>query len=139
MSLSSLANTQAFGRGIRHNVVGYFLILTICGFIIWFTITVGRALNSPTATASIHKPETLLWSTLKDPLHDNLRGPLGILLMQIVVVVLAGRILSFIASRFQQPPVIGEMLAGILLGPSFLGLMSPAAMGFLFPHHQWTR
>src|SRR3989442_11187509 len=42
MSLSRLANTQAFGRGIRHNVVGYFLILTICGFIIWFTITVGR-------------------------------------------------------------------------------------------------
>src|SRR5437773_11383793 len=112
MSLSRLANTQAFGRGIRHNVVGYFLILTICGFIIWFTITVGRALNSPTATASIHKPETLLWSTLKDPLHDNLRGTLGILLMQIVVVVLAGRILSFIASSFYLTPVIGGVLAG---------------------------
>jgi len=53
--------------------------------------------------------------------------------MQIVVVVLAARMLSLIASTFRQPPVIGEMLAGILLGPSFLGLVSPAAMGFLFP------
>src|SRR2546427_10952648 len=41
--------------------------------------------------------------------------------------------LSLTALMLRQPPVIGEMLAGILLGPSFLGLVSPAGMGFLCP------
>jgi Kef-type K+ transport system membrane component KefB len=40
-----------------------------------------------------------------------------------------GRGLRFLG----QPPVIGEVLAGILLGPSFLGLLSPEAMHYLIP------
>jgi Kef-type K+ transport system membrane component KefB len=36
-------------------------------------------------------------------------------------------------SKIGQPRVIGEMIAGILLGPSFLGFFSPAAMATLFP------
>jgi Kef-type K+ transport system membrane component KefB len=35
--------------------------------------------------------------------------------------------------RIGQPQVIGEMIAGILLGPSFLGQIAPAALAHLFP------
>jgi Kef-type K+ transport system membrane component KefB len=66
-------------------------------------------------------------------LAENLQHPLSLLLLQIVVIVLAARLLGALCHRIQQPPVIGEMIAGILLGPSLLGALAPAAQAFLFP------
>ena len=42
-------------------------------------------------------------------------------LASIVVILLAARLLGELAQRLQQPPVIGQLVAGILLGPSFFG------------------
>jgi Kef-type K+ transport system membrane component KefB len=49
------------------------------------------------------------------------------------VVIGAGRALGAACRLVGQPPVIGEMVAGIALGPSLLGFIAPAAMGALFP------
>jgi Kef-type K+ transport system membrane component KefB len=49
------------------------------------------------------------------------------------VVVAAGRALGRAATAIGQPPVIGEVLSGILLGPSLLGLVAPGAQAYLFP------
>jgi Kef-type K+ transport system membrane component KefB len=40
-------------------------------------------------------------------------------------------------TRFGQPAVVGEMAAGILLGPSLFGLLAPAAFDFVFPLIRW--
>ncbi|WP_019548504.1 cation:proton antiporter [Streptomyces sulphureus] len=53
-------------------------------------------------------------------------------LVSLVVIVLAARTFGSIAVRFGQPRVIGEILAGIALGPSLLGLV-PGAEEALFP------
>jgi len=66
-------------------------------------------------------------------LGANLKEPLALLLLQIVVIVAAARLVGTLFARFGQPPVIGEMLAGILLGPSFFGLLAPASQAALFP------
>lgn len=63
-------------------------------------------------------------------MHD----PLGLFLAQILAVVGLARILGILARRIGQPSVIGEMLAGILLGPTFLGHFAPQWQGMLFPH-----
>lgn len=47
--------------------------------------------------------------------------PLGAILLALAAVILTGQILARVLARFGQPPVIGEVLAGILLGPSLLG------------------
>jgi K+:H+ antiporter len=39
-------------------------------------------------------------------------------LLALVVIILAARGLGYVFRRFNQPPVVGEMVAGILLGPS---------------------
>jgi Kef-type K+ transport system membrane component KefB len=49
------------------------------------------------------------------------------------VVVITGRLLGKALVKIGQPPVIGEVLAGILLGPSLLGRLSPVVEARLFP------
>lgn len=59
--------------------------------------------------------------------------PLARLILQLVVIVIAARICGALAGRLGQPPVIGEIAAGIFLGPSLLGWVAPGASAFLFP------
>jgi Kef-type K+ transport system membrane component KefB/mannitol/fructose-specific phosphotransferase system IIA component (Ntr-type) len=40
-----------------------------------------------------------------------------------------------LVKKFNQPSVLGEIIAGILLGPTVLGHYKPAVYGLLFPHH----
>ena len=58
---------------------------------------------------------------------------LSILFIQIAVILAAARGLGFVFGRFHQPQVIGEMLAGIMLGPSLLGWLTPGTFAVLFP------
>ena len=55
------------------------------------------------------------------------------LLLALAVVVLAARAVGWLAVRAGQPRVIGEIVAGIALGPSLLGAVAPDALAFLFP------
>ncbi|MGH8447060.1 MAG: cation:proton antiporter, partial [Solimonas sp.] len=59
--------------------------------------------------------------------------PLARLLLQIVVILVAARALGAAFRRLGQPAVIGEIVAGLMLGPSLLGWLWPSASGLLFP------
>ncbi|MEV4312159.1 cation:proton antiporter [Actinocrispum sp. NPDC049592] len=50
-----------------------------------------------------------------------------------VIVLVVCRLVVMAARRLGQPPVVGEMIAGVLLGPSLLGLVLPGVQGWLFP------
>lgn len=55
------------------------------------------------------------------------------LLLALAVVILASRLVGTLFRRLRQPPVIGEVIAGILLGPSLLGRVAPSASAYLLP------
>ncbi|OQW44754.1 MAG: potassium transporter [Proteobacteria bacterium SG_bin5] len=64
--------------------------------------------------------------------------PLGTLsvraFLALALILIAARGCGWVARRWLgQPPVVGEMIAGVLLGPSLLGLVAPSAAAFLFP------
>jgi Kef-type K+ transport system membrane component KefB len=63
----------------------------------------------------------------------NARHPLPRLIGQLIVIVIAARLLGLAATRLGQPAVIGEIAAGIMLGPSLFGWVMPEASAFLFP------
>ncbi len=54
-------------------------------------------------------------------------------LLALAVVLVVARLLGGLFKRFHQPPVIGEVIAGIMLGPSLLGRVAPDASQFLLP------
>lgn len=53
--------------------------------------------------------------------------------LQMFVILAACRLVGLAAKRIGQPQVVGEMVAGVLLGPSLLGLLAPDVQGQLFP------
>jgi Kef-type K+ transport system membrane component KefB len=55
------------------------------------------------------------------------------LVLQITVILVASRVVGFLFQKINQPQVMGEMLAGILLGPSLLGWLAPGISAALFP------
>jgi Kef-type K+ transport system membrane component KefB len=57
----------------------------------------------------------------------------GRLMLAIAAVILAARLMGSALARVAQPRVMGEVLAGILLGPTLLGAVWPEAKDYLFP------
>src|SRR5580704_14399579 len=58
---------------------------------------------------------------------------LFILTLQLAVVLAACRLTGELFRRIHQPKVVGEMFAGIMLGPSLLGWVAPHLSAYLFP------
>ncbi|MFT3752492.1 MAG: cation:proton antiporter [Paludibacter sp.] len=63
---------------------------------------------------------------------SNIAEPASMLLLQIISILIVSRIFGLLFAKMGQPTVIGEILAGIVLGPSLLGYFYPDAFHFLF-------
>ncbi|MEY4916143.1 MAG: hypothetical protein RL616_56 [Verrucomicrobiota bacterium] len=123
-------------------VLIYLLALVVFGLGIFVTLERGRTLGAPQpaiakASAPVANPGNLPGvepsASLLANLQENLKDPLPRLFLQLIVIILAARLAGALAVKFRQPAVIGEMIAGILLGPSLLGWLSPDAFHFIFP------
>jgi Kef-type K+ transport system membrane component KefB len=73
-------------------------------------------LSAPVHTLAVHQTETLLFFTL----------------LQLTLIVLAGRLGGVLAQRIGQSPAVGEIIVGILLGPSLFGLLAPDLFQYVF-------
>lgn len=60
-------------------------------------------------------------------------GELIQLMIQLSVMLALGRLMAEAARKFNQPAVVGEIVAGLILGPTVLGMISPDSFEFLFP------
>lgn len=68
------------------------------------------------SAVSVHKAEAVLFFTL----------------LQLTVIVLAARLGGELAKRLGQSPAVGEIIVGILLGPSLFGLLAPDLFDYVF-------
>jgi len=130
---------------MRRNILFYIVVLSLFVTGVYFLLGFGRHLQ-PTGTTNSEKgivataasPRTQVQAevpsrSLSKPLVDNLRHPLSILVLQVIVILIAARVVGTIFLKMGQPAVIGEMVAGIILGPSLVGALLPAVQSFLFP------
>src|SRR5947209_9588387 len=56
-----------------------------------------------------------------------------VFLAEIIALLVCGRLLGEVMTRIGQPAVMGQLIAGILLGPSVLGAIWPEFQQWLFP------
>lgn len=112
----------------------YPAIIGVFGALIWLILHKGQSL--PMTTHAVVQPAPAAAGTVADSWWrylDNLKHPLGLLLLQIILIMLAARAFGILANKLRQPAVVGEIIAGVLLGPSLLGWVAPSFSGFLFP------
>src|SRR5579862_2584595 len=86
-----------------------------------------RADNHPSG------PVSTSGRSLVQRLVDGMDDPLSRILMQVVIIVVIARVVGSLFRRIGQPSVVGEMFAGIALGPSVVGAFAPGFTQFVFP------
>lgn len=109
-------------------------IIMIGGFSIlmyWF-LNMGKHLESGRGVI-IQDVNVSQWQEFLNTISTNLFHPLAILLAQIVTIIITSRVFGWICKKIGQPMVIGEIIAGIALGPSLVGLYFPEFSAALFP------
>lgn len=114
------------------NTIFYLVITGGFTALMYWIITKGKHLE---AAKTIETPESGngSWSDFLASMQYNFQDPLAILLAQIITIILVARVFGWIFKKIGQPSVIGEIIAGIVLGPSLLGLYFPEFSSTLFP------
>ena len=117
---------------MKKTLLLYIAIIVLFGSGIAYVLHEGSTLESATLLYTA-LPHTTLSSGLIENFLKQLHHPLALLLIQIVVIMMATRLFGFLVSFVAQPTVVGEIIAGIVLGPSLLGLFFPEFSILLFP------
>lgn len=124
------------GKGSR-SLIYYLVMLLVFGGLMYFIIKEGEARQIQEAiSVSNEAPHDLKegFFVFKDLLMHHVESSIGILLLQIIVILITCRLFGWLFAKMQQPTVIGEIVAGIVLGPSVLGHLLPSVSAFLFPY-----
>ncbi len=116
------------------SLVFYTIVIAFFSLIIFFILKKGSILEQDKVINFVPKLTASNWGQFKDTLWHNVTEPLSILLLQIITIIIVSRIFGFFFKKIGQPSVIGEIIAGVFLGPSFVGMYLPEVSSFLFPH-----
>ncbi len=116
----------------HRNTIFYFVVTGGFTALIYWIICQGKSLETG---KNYIRPvtENGHWNDFMASLTLNLHHDLAILLAQIITIIFVARFFGWVFRKIGQPSVIGEIIAGIALGPSLLGLYFPEFSGALFP------
>ena len=120
---------------MKRNSKNYWIyvgMITVFGGLIYLALTFGNKFDHYSAAHAINRNESA-FGMFRNILSENMTSSLTILLIQIIVILLTVRVFSFLFKYIGQPGVIGEIVAGIVLGPSLLGYFFPELFAHLFP------
>ncbi|MBP7810074.1 MAG: cation:proton antiporter [Bacteroidia bacterium] len=115
-------------------IILYVTVIGVFAFVIYFLINHGKTLETGRTITekTVSSNESLLYH-FNETIKDNVKHPMAILLLQILTIIFTARTFGFLFNKIGQPTVIGEILAGIFLGPSLLGMWVPEFSTFMFP------
>lgn len=110
----------------------YIAVIGVFSALIYWILQIGVGLESGRSIV-IKNSNSNQWAEFVSSFLHNLKHPLAILLAQIITIILVARMFGWVCKKIGQPTVIGEILAGIILGPSLVGLYFPEFSMALFP------
>ncbi len=115
-----------------HNTIFYISIIGGFSAIVYWIISSGKILEEGKHVVERAGGSNIFQDFL-NALTQNLHLSTGILLLQVLTIIVVSRLFGLVFKKMGQPMVIGEIIAGIALGPSLLGLYLPEVSGFIFP------
>jgi Kef-type K+ transport system membrane component KefB len=107
-------------------------MLTMFFIFSYFLTQKGKAFSALESVKLTPDANGIGFELFKKSVLHNLIEPASMLLLQIIAILVVSRLFGYFFAKIGQPTVIGEILAGIVLGPSLLGYFYPAAFHFLF-------
>src|SRR5947209_20502248 len=119
-----LSNTLAALRKEARSLLSYAGLIALTALIYLGIRAVGDTLIAPTLPDGPGDGNRFAQIHVNDFLH---------VLLALALVIASARALGALFRIFQQPPVIGEMIAGIMLGPSLLGRFAPSFAAYILP------
>jgi Kef-type K+ transport system membrane component KefB len=105
-------------------VLAYVAMIAAAALVFWLVLARGEGLVATGAPGPARPAAAAAGAPVNTLLH---------VLLALVVVIVCARLLGAVFARLHQPPVMGEVLAGILLGPSLLGAVAPDVGAFILP------
>jgi Kef-type K+ transport system membrane component KefB len=114
------------------NALFYFSVTGGFTALMYWIIKKGKHLEG-SEKIGISTIENGSWNDFIASMQHNFQDPLAILLAQIITIILVARFFGWVFKKIGQPSVIGEIIAGIVLGPSLLGMYFPEFSAALFP------
>jgi len=118
----------------------YAVILVVAIAAIFGLLHLGSSLPSPEGIPAVPKAHaataavsTSAIGAVYAGLAANFGDPLSRLFLQLLIIIAISRVVGKLFTLMGQPAVVGEMAAGILLGPSLFGLLAPETFQFVFP------
>ncbi len=98
--------------------------------VMWLVFKAGKGLE-PQGTGSAGY---LLLQTVQGQAADSIFShPLPVFILQLMLIIAASQLCGHLFKKIGQPSVMGEIVAGILLGPSLMGTLLPGFSAFVFP------
>ncbi len=123
------------GKGVK-SILFYLVMILGFGLLMHFIIKAGEDNKQGSMVVLLENaPQTFGdgFNAFSQSVYQHIQSPLGLILLQIIVILITCRIFSWLFTKIGQPSVIGEIIAGIVLGPSILGYFFPDYLAFLFP------
>ncbi|MBK7995657.1 MAG: cation:proton antiporter [Blastocatellia bacterium] len=127
---------------MRNHVIFYLAVILVFGISLFLLLNYGKTLerqhiaSSQNITSNSNAEQTSQAKSEKgfiDDIKRNFVSPICLILLEIMFIIMLAKLLNFPLRKIGQPLVIGEILAGIVLGPSLLGTITPDFTTFLFP------
>lgn len=115
------------------NLIFYISTIGIFSLLIYLSLYYGKEHLETSKIITGSETSISAWQSFFDAFVADMASPTALLLIQIVVILLAVRLFGWICQKIGQPTVIGEIIAGVVLGPSLLGLYFPDISAALFP------
>lgn len=117
----------------RKNFIFYAILVGFFSLLMSLIVNQGALLEDSKYIEHVESGSGSTFDEFQVSLMHSIKHPLSILLLQVLTILIAARIVGFIFNKIGQPTVIGEIVAGIILGPSLLGMYFPEYLEFLFP------
>ncbi len=106
----------------------YISTISLLIWVIWWVFNAGKAIEKEATVHTLPAQKQLVAEITEAFSH-----PLAIFILQLTLIILVSQICGYLFKKIGQPAVMGEIAAGIFLGPSLMGSLLPAFSAFVFP------